>query len=371
MGSYRWILLTLLLIVPLVTAAQDADPTPITPDEPITVTLTGEGPIALVYSAPEAQLITVTAQSAVADAIDPVLTIADSDENVLAYNDDSSRDDLSERDAAIEALELPDAGDYTILVDSFSGASQGEVIVTLTIVPEGTLPSAAEIGEEPLTFTQDLLGERAFSFPFEAQAGDTLNVTVRDVLGDESDIDPVIALVAPDGEIIAQNDDHDSADPSLDVFDSRLSNVVLSEAGVYTLTVREYRGLAGSVEITISLSRVEEQAVSTGGEVIEGEIQRNSTFEYEIELQEGDVITLTARAVGRRTTLDPTLTLLDDRGREVAYNDDHFGDDETLNPLDSRIEEFEIEDSGTYTIVIAPFSGFGNFELTIEVEGGD
>ena len=90
----------------------------------------------------------------------------------------------------------------------------------------------------------------------------------------------------------------------------------------------------------------------------------NPTAEFTIQLNEGDSITITTEALD--SDLDTTLTLLDPRGDEVAYNDDI---DLAGGNYNSQIE-YEAERSGEYIIVVGSFTGTGDFELTISFGGG-
>lgn len=101
--------------------------------------------------------------------------------------------------------------------------------------------------------------------------------------------------------------------------------------------------------------------------VVTGELQAEGCYQHDLILKRGDRVTLTARAVGERTMLDPTLSLLDADGYRLAYNDDHDTDDPTLNVLDARITDVPIRYEDTYTVAVETYRGFGNFELTIEV----
>lgn len=217
---------------------------PIVPDTPTTVTLSAyAGPIDLVYTVAGPQRIAVTARSLADDApVDVTLALLNG-ARLLAFDDDGGAavPGLLPTDAHIARLDLPDAGTYTLRVHSFSGAQSGPVEVVLTVLP--TLPPCV-IGQQTVTLTRGDVFRCALDLP----AGARITATARDTSGA---LDPVLTLYDPSGARLAFNDDHRSADTSLDVLDAHL---VVSGAveGVYTLALTDFAGTAGTVALTVA-----------------------------------------------------------------------------------------------------------------------
>jgi tetratricopeptide (TPR) repeat protein len=79
---------------------------------------------------------------------------------------------------------------------------------------------------------------------FEGSAGDSVTISARDFEGVQ--VDPLIALLAPDGTAIAGDDDFGG------FLDSQVSNFTLSEDGTYTIVVSHANGgFDGLVRVTL------------------------------------------------------------------------------------------------------------------------
>jgi hypothetical protein len=336
---------------------------------PILVQLVGgAGPVDLLYTATEGERITVTARSETPGAIDTTLQVLDSANENLAFNDDhdTRSDDLSNRDSVIEDLELPEAGVYIIRVNSFTGASTGIVEVTLESSGGRNVD-----GSSTIVIEDRLRSNRTYETTFEGNEGDVVTITVRDLPEDDADIDPLVTLLDEDGEVLAENDDHENRDASLDLFDARIENFALPADGTYTIEVDEFFGDAGDFELIISFGSSVSQddaGVSREPIVIEGTVPANSTFEQPFEADAGAVVTITVRAVPD-AELDPIVQLVAPDGDVIAENDDHESDDETLSRYDAQIPSLSIPETGTYIIVVSGFAASaGDFTLTIVFE---
>ena len=97
------------------------------------VTLSAGGPVQLPLSVPENTRVTITAFGS--ETIDTVLTLLDDAQRVVAYSDDRIVEGALMRDAQIVWEE---AGEYTLLVDSFNGVSEG--LVRVEIVRQPRMP---------------------------------------------------------------------------------------------------------------------------------------------------------------------------------------------------------------------------------------
>jgi hypothetical protein len=343
----------------------------ITSGVPMIVQLVGgAGPIDLLFTATVGQTITVTARSEIAGAIDTTLQVLSADNENLAFNDDheTRSEDLSSRDSVIEDFELPEEGIYIIRVDSFTGASSGNVEVTLDASGGRSVDGSGTIVVE-----DRLRSNRTFETTFEGNEGDVVTITVRDLPNDDIDIDPLVTLLDEDGEVLAENDDHENRDQSLDLFDARIENFVLPASGTYTIAVDEFFGDAGEFELSVQFGTTvsnpsNDEAVSIEPIEVEGTVPANSTFEQPLEVNAGAVVTITVRS-DLNGELDPILQLLDPNGDIAAENDDHNADDDTLSRYDAQIAQFEIPTSGTYIIVVSGYAASsGDFTLTIVFE---
>jgi hypothetical protein len=213
--------------------------TPIIPDTPTTITLSGDyQPVVLTFTSAAGQTVRISARSLGDPAIDVTLELLLDNES-LAFNDDHtlSNSTLGQLDAAIDAFVLPADGEYTLRVNSFSGAQTGEVEITLSL-REPLPPCAAQVVE--------LAANARFGCTLHVTPGDSFTLTVRDLSGT---LDPVLDVYLDD-ERVAHNDDHASDDPTLDTLDARVS--FTAERETYLVYVHDFRGAAGTFAVEIA-----------------------------------------------------------------------------------------------------------------------
>lgn len=83
-------------------------------------------------------------------------------------------------------------------------------------------------------------------------------------------------------------------------------------------------------------------------------------------------ITITARALsddGVGNVLDPVISVLNDAGDQIAYNDDHH-DGDGLAPSDAQIRALSVVGGEMLTIRVNAFNGFqaGDISVAIDVD---
>jgi hypothetical protein len=247
----RHLCLLLLLIMTLPLQAQEEERQYIVNDDAI-VTMTADNPASLVLTNEIAgAVITVTANAVDRTQVDPVLWIVDGEGRLLAYNHNILTDEgVIDVSARINNLILPTVGLYTIYVDSFNGVSTGDVEVTIrekdrfNIVVEET----GSLHVMRLTLPEDSI----FTYPITVQAGDKLTITARD---GNRQLDPYLRIVDSNGNPIVSNDDHNSDDFSLNIFDARIADWEVLADDTYVLEVSDFLGREGNVLLEIRKHR--------------------------------------------------------------------------------------------------------------------
>ncbi len=366
---------------PVVTEAQ-----PIEAGESLTVSF-NSAPISLTFDAAAGDIVTISASS-VDGSLDTTLQLLDPSGVMIQFNDDHNSDeDLNRFDSLLRDIEIPTAGTYTIVVNTFGGSGSGDIAVTLTS-SAGAEPEAPAV-DVPVQGLALIAGEtntvvfssEPVSLTYEGVEGEVITITVS---SEDGALDTTLTLINPDGDEVGFNDDHDT-DFDLNRFDSALTDVELDSDGVYTIVINTFSGSGeGSILVTVESSlsggsgedeggKEGDSGSAQGGEgapiVVVGDVPDDETFEYTFEGVEGDIVTITARATDN--SLDPVTTLIGPDGDEVASNDDHDDDDPDLERFDSRISEFELPETGEYTVSVRGFGGFGGeLELTIEFGSG-
>jgi hypothetical protein len=61
----------------------------------------------------------------------------------------------------------------------------------------------------------------------------------------------VVTLLAANQNVLAQNNDHGTGDPSLGPLDAKIENFPLPGAGVYSIEVTGFNATAGTFEMTL------------------------------------------------------------------------------------------------------------------------
>jgi hypothetical protein len=204
-------------------------------------------------------------------------------------------------------------------------------------------------------------------YPLELEEGDAIIILAE--ASRRSDLDTILQLENPDGDIVAENDDYEFPDST----DSRIAYIA-EEDGEYTVIVTHYRDTLGEYDLTIEFVDPEDVEEiledSSDGEgsttpdrepdfEFEGNIDEGGEEDYSIDLEAGQGIIAAAYATDGE--LDPMLAVLDSDGIELMVNDDR-GDYETT---DSQIA-FTVPEDGEYSFVVSGFSdSSGDYRLEI------
>ena len=355
--------------VTLETEAADAPEPTATPEddkgdegEVVEGTVPDNGDFEYEIDVTEGEILTITAR-ATDNSLDTVLNLLDENGDSVAENDDHGSDDpnLDRYDSRIENYEAESSGTYTINVRGFAG-SGGDFELTIVRGEGGDSVEPIPEGSDIQTLTESIDAGDIFTTSIDANAGDVYTITVRAL---DEDLDTVLAVYDADENFLISNDDHGGSDPDLSFLDSRIERYIIPADGEYLIDVSGYRDAEGEFELTI-------ERVATGApldegddELFTGEIDSNGTFEQEVELEAGTYVTISVRSLS--SNLDPYVTLELD-GEVLALNDDHGSQDPALGFYDSRINNFIVEESGTYLIVVNAFEGSGSFVLTVNVK---
>ncbi len=198
-------------------------------------------------------LVTIT-MIATAGDLDPYLSLLDSAGQEVVYNDDSSIPLTHSLDSQI-TIRLPTSGRYTIRATRYAGASGSSTgSYELTLNAGGPFRNTL-----PISINQTVNGQldnTTYSqvWSFEAQAGQTVIITMRAISGD---LDSYLALYDSTGALLASNDDAD--DPNVGSYNSQIARQSLPSAGTYYIVASRYGGAqgtsTGAYELTLALTR--------------------------------------------------------------------------------------------------------------------
>lgn len=332
-----------------------------------------------------------------ADGFDPLVRLLDPNGNEVAVDDDSG----GEFNALITGFELSQAGEYTIVIDSFSLSEDiaGEFSLTLSVSEE--LPSAPDETEtttpdeedepettetpddteatdetetdsdrvEPRLVPSEVSHELSYgdtiddaftgeetegiAFTFEGSAGDVIALAVDST----NHIDTVMTLFAPDGEVVASDDDGGAG------FDPELRHIELPADGEYIVVVTPYtpndRGIFSLSLQLVSPMSIEDNNFSLRENSAIVRINDKTPLQVlTYEASEGEELRLIVRNIS--AIVDEPIISIEQNGDLVAMN--RVG----MNMQMSF--SFVVPADGDIQIVIesGDTDGVGVFEVSIE-----
>ncbi len=229
---------------------------------------------------------------------------------------------------------------------------------TATPVPALAVPAKLDT---PVTV--HVSGTTPADINYKTAGNETISVTARS-LEAEDVLDPSLSILDPSGTVIASNDDHRTSRTDLAPHDSLVSGLTLSAAGRYTIEVVSVDASAqGDVEVLVTSGGTPDTQETATPDTISDRVPDNNAYTHDFQATAGETLTISVRATDNQ--LDPTVSLDDSAGNELATNDDQTTNS-ALGPYDSEIANFAIPQTGTYTIKITGFAGIGgSFDLTI------
>jgi len=179
-------------------------------------------PIAFEGSSGEDALVAMSS-----DAFDPYLTVVGPDGDIVAANDDAADDAVQDSQLVTT---LPADGRYTVWAGSFDGKGTGSFSLSL-VRPESTEYGTQRRYDLDQDDWIDPVGGLSKPVRFSGSRSDRITVTMR-----SSDFDASVFLEAPDGEIVAFNNDRDSRTTNSEL------TTTLEQTGRYTVWASSFEG---------------------------------------------------------------------------------------------------------------------------------
>jgi hypothetical protein len=175
----------------------------------------------------QGDIITAAASPISADALDPLLEVVAPDGTIIASDDNSG----GAPSALVQRAVAPAAGIYLLRVAAANAASAGPYRLIWRYVEAAPTPTP-DPPRYLLLAVSDSVPPDAYRFyPFQGRAGQVVRVRVSAPPG--SRLDPVAALLGPDGMVIAEADD------ILGSLDTEIILTIPAD-GTYTVRVSGY-----------------------------------------------------------------------------------------------------------------------------------
>lgn len=228
------------------------------------------------------------------EVFDPYLTLRGPDGLDIAYNDD-----FAGLDSQVGPVTLPETGEYTLAVSSYT--TYEDLPTTGDFTLQVYTVSLDEITpDEPasVTFSADT---QQHYFSFEAEVGDVIDINVTS----EDDTDTLLTLTDSTGSVITSDDD------SGEGYNPEIYQYSLSTSGTYTLLITT-ADTTGSAEIT--LHREKAASLDDGAQEVKitpklysraltYEAQAGQTILMNVSVVSGEPVDLTISAYQGDTTL--------------------------------------------------------------------
>ncbi|MEM9951808.1 MAG: tetratricopeptide repeat protein [Chloroflexota bacterium] len=90
-------------------------------------------------------------------------------------------------------------------------------------------------------------------------------------------------------------------------------------------------------------------------------------YDVPLKLNSGDVVSFNVTSI-QEDLVDPIIVLVDADGNPVAANDDVRRDDGSLVSMDSYINQYEVERTGQYTLMVTHAGGGSFGDITIDLD---
>lgn len=232
--------------------------------------------------------------------------------------------------------------------------------------------------QEDATFTTltdgDVLSDQfeetilARLYSFDASAGDVVTISMAQA---SDDLDPYLVLLGSAGQVFATDDD--SGDDTLGVlYSAQIQNFEIPADGDYLILATSFSAIRGvfdplrdplSYEIAINGNALPSDGDSESVTLSATEVARGDNLQLAISPQESVYFLQFAGTAGETVTLDmqsdefdTLLYLFAPDGTRIAASDDTDGS------TNSRLEEIELPQDGTYLIFAA------SYDFTFAVE---
>lgn len=223
------------------------------------------------------------------------------------------------------------------------------IFVLFSFLLTPTILRSEDMGE--ILSAETRTGEISFNgeedtFSFNAESGQAV---VINMCNESGFVNPEISLYAPDGSLLASDDG---------TLHAEIRNIVLDQSGVCTILAEERNGDATG-DYSISLILIPGQTVSPqdpdggdlipGGETRTGSINyRADTDAYTFEGESGQTVSISMST--ESGFLNPGIYL---------YDPDGYLETSASGTLHAEISDYQLVQSGTYTIVLRERDGDG------------
>lgn len=318
---------------------------------------TSGGAAQVSFSIETTRFVNIIARS-VDGVTNPRIFLYNARERLLTFSDDytARRDDLNDQDAMIEeAMLIP--GTYLVRIEGLGG--DGKVSLSTEAGTGGVLG----LGRMTIFRAQIGTGQQ-FEQTLNLQQNELISLTA---ISESETLDPRIQIIDAEGRLLIRNDDADSFDVVLDSTDAKIEHFIVPTTGTYTARIRAFSANEFGAFLFIINRYGTLEPANEPQQVLTGDILARGRLIFPLEIEAGEVLSVTAKAANSQ--LDPQIALLDPEDVIVISNDDHGTNADDLAEYDARFANYITQTAGTYTLNFDSVSGRGGYELIISRSG--
>lgn len=291
---------------------------------------------------------------------DPVLRLYNADADIIAMDDDSGagsnahiRNITFAEDAVYSVqVTMKDGGGYELRASLGEQTLQPDMIITPTpfVAAAYAAPALGTLDEdERLQSHVPVLGDlRSGSdfgrYSFYGLPGEVVTIGLSP--HSDSNVRPVLEIIAPDGSVLATASGRNSNANGAAI----VRNITLPEEGAYLIIVTSEDGTAGSYTLSYGTGASYQESYvgdPTEGETFNRTLPAVGTRDvYRVVLHAGDAISVAVNP-GANSALDPVVELADSDGN-VLYRDDNSGTNRA-----ALIRYAQVEADGSYWLRVS------------------
>ena len=241
-------------------------------------------------------------------------------------------------------------------------------VFAIALIMAAALPAAAQPETPiPLAFDEPISGQLdnltlQQTYTFDGRRGEFVQIELTTTVGN---LDPLLTVLDTNGAVMALRDDGLGRGTVIE-------SLRIPANGTYRIVVSRFGGdlglTRGGYDLQISRIGVSSATGSTlryNDSIINTITDDEPQLFYSFQATSGDILNIRMQRVSG--DLDPLLKIVDGDARVIASSDDLIGS----TTLDAAVEEFVIDEAGTYVIVATRYgegygTSTGSFVLSIE-----
>jgi hypothetical protein len=281
--------------------------------------------------------------------VDLTLSLIDPSGNVLVSIDNGFAADLE----TLTDILLPEDGTYIIEAgEFFNEAGRYTVSLLLSDEPQFGGGGRIEFGQE---INSELIEDTEHHWVFSGTAGQLVSIILTSL---DSQLDAILELDSPDGELLISLDEGFAGDPEV------ITGFELEVTGDYIITVFGFAGNRGSYTLSLdqggeSTTNFYDAGVLVYGDIDQEFLQENEAHAWFMDGRLGDDITIVVSPLDNNLDLD--IWLLDSEIQMLLMVDDFLsGQAETI--------DFVLPANDQYIILVREFFGEpGDYEITLQL----